>query len=205
MSIFEFLSVSVAIVLALALGKLIGATIDVFNKERRDFLHYGFCLAAFVGVTVIWWSQWRMVSKESWHYGEFLLLLGVPISSYLAAHVLVSNDSSRVSSWRSHFVLVHRWFFAALGAQVVLATLRRVYIDGAVMNLAPVITLLILAIGLFSTKRMGAHRNSAVLECPYCIFSVSSARDPASLNDRSWPGLSVVLIESGAAFINAEP
>ena len=57
MSIFEFLSVSVAIVLALALGKLIGATVDVFNNERRDFLHYGFFLTAFVSVLVQWWSQ----------------------------------------------------------------------------------------------------------------------------------------------------
>ena len=178
MSIFEFLSVLVAIVLALALGKLISATIDVFNKERRDFLHYGFCLAAFVGVPVIWWSQWAMVSKESWHFGEFLLMLGVPVFSYLAAHVLVSNDSSRVSSWRSHFVMVHRWFFAALGAQVILATLRRIYVDGnpgivfTVGGMSPVVTLSILAIGLFSTKRT-VHIGVLMYWSALILFSVS--------------------------------
>ena len=178
MSIFEFLSVSVAIVLALTLGKLISATIDVFSKERRDFLHYGFCLTAFVGVPVIWWSQWTMVSKEAWHFGEFLLLLGVPVFSYLAAQVLVSNDSSRVSCWRSHFVLVHRWFYAALGAQVILATVRRVYIDGnpgiglTFQGMAPVVSLSILAIGLFSTKRI-VHIGILLYWSALILFSVA--------------------------------
>ena len=39
MTVFEFLSVAVSIVLALTLGKLVAATPHVFSRDKRDPIH----------------------------------------------------------------------------------------------------------------------------------------------------------------------
>ena len=65
MSAFEFVSVSVAIVLALTLGRLMTAVNDVFATKRWDILHLGFYSLSYVGILTMWWAQWMMVEVEA--------------------------------------------------------------------------------------------------------------------------------------------
>ena len=128
MSIFEFLSVSVAILLALALGKLVAATPNVFAKGRRDVLHAGVWVFMLLSIFVIWWNQWALAEKQSWHFSDFLILMGTPVFSYLAAHVLVSDSPSEISDWRKHFASIHHWYFAAVLGTAIFAFLREIII-----------------------------------------------------------------------------
>ncbi len=114
MTIFEFLSVAVSIVLALTLGKLIAATPHVFSSRARDVIHAGFFLVTNFVVLAIWWFVWTLHDKASWNFLEFLIMMGSPVGLYLAAHLLVSDVPREVVSWREHFATVHRWYFAAI-------------------------------------------------------------------------------------------
>jgi hypothetical protein len=120
MTIFEFLSVAVSIVLALTLGKLIAATPHVFAAGARDAIHAGFFLVTGFVVLAIWWFVWTLNDKATWNFLEFLLMMGSPIGLYLAAHLLVSDVPREVSNWKDHFAKIYRWFFAAVLATVVL-------------------------------------------------------------------------------------
>ena len=128
MSIFEFISVSVAIVLALALGRLMTAAQDVFDRKRRDYLHLGFYLVCYVVVLSTWWAQWMLVGVERWTFLDFVLVMASPIALYFTVHSLVSSNPSDVENWRIHFDQQRRWFFSALLVTVVAVAARRVFV-----------------------------------------------------------------------------
>ena len=125
MSAFEFVSVSVAIVLALTLGRLISAVDDVFDRSRRDYLHLGFYILSYVAVLTTWWAQWMMESVETWTFPGFVLVMASPIALYFTVHGLLSSHSSDVENWRSYFEQRHRWFFSALMVTTIAVGTRR--------------------------------------------------------------------------------
>ena len=108
MSAFEFISVSVAIVLAMTLGRLMSAVNDVFDRERLDFLHLGYYVLSYVAVMTMWWAQWMMVDVESWTFPGFVLVMASPITQYFAVHSLLSPNPSEVNNWRAHLKNGHR-------------------------------------------------------------------------------------------------
>ena len=125
MSEFEFISVSVAIVLALTLGRLMTAVNDVFAAERRDILHLGFYLLSYVAILTMWWAQWMMVDVETWTFPAFVLVMASPIVQYFTVHALLSANPSEIESWRSYLTRSHRWYFSALLAQNIAVAARR--------------------------------------------------------------------------------
>jgi hypothetical protein len=125
MSVFEFLSVSVAIVLALTLGRLMTAVNDVFAIKRRDILHVGFYSLSFVGILTMWWAQWMMVGVEAWTFADFVLVMASPIAQYFTVHALLSPNPAEVESWRSYLTQNHRWIFSAFLAQTIAVAARR--------------------------------------------------------------------------------
>ena len=128
MSAFEFISVSVAIVLALTLGRLMTAVNDVFDRRRRDYLHIGFYLFSYVGILTMWWAQWMVVGVERWTFFGFVIVMASPIAQYFTVHNLLSSNPSEVKNWRIHFEQNHRWFFSALLAMLLAVTTRRFFI-----------------------------------------------------------------------------
>ena len=128
MSIFEFISVSVAIVLALALGRLMSAAHDVFDRKRRDYLHLGFYLVSYAPILTIWWAQWMLVDVERWTFLDFVLVMASPMAMYFTVQSLVSSNPSDVANWRIHFDQQRRWFFSALLVTVVAVAARRVFV-----------------------------------------------------------------------------
>jgi hypothetical protein len=125
MSEFEFISVSVAIVLALTLGKLMTAVNDVFATERRDILHLGFYLLSYVAILTMWWAQWMMVEVDTWTFPAFVLVMASPIAQYFTVHALLSANPSGTGSWRSYFARSRRWYFSAFLAQNIAVASRR--------------------------------------------------------------------------------
>lgn len=104
MTVFEFLSVAVSIVMALTFGKLIAATPHVFARRARDPVHSGFFMINSFIVLMIWWFVWDLNTKASWTFSEFLIMMGAPASLYLAAHILVSDMPGSIASWKEHFL-----------------------------------------------------------------------------------------------------
>ena len=116
MTIFEFLSVAASIVLALGLSTLITNIPYVFDARKRDWLHALAFVALVAGHILAWWRIWPLNSVANWNILGFAILMGTPLSLYLAATALVSNNPNQVESWKKQFSERSRWFFSALVA-----------------------------------------------------------------------------------------
>ena len=174
MTIFEFLSVAVSIVLALTLGRLIAATPHVFSPRSRDALHAGFFLLTTLVVLAIWWLVWSLSDKATWNFFEFLLMMASPMALYLAAQVLVSENPKDVVSWKEHFASIHRWYFGAILATILFAIVRTVWVLEADLGFA--IGLCVLSVVLFLgmvSQRRSVHVGVLFIWCVFQIFAVS--------------------------------
>ena len=174
MTTFEFLSVAVSIVLALALGKLIAATPHVFESSRRDVIHAGFFLVNCFVVLNIWWFTWALNDKASWNFLEFLVMMGSPVSFYLAAHVLVADVPGAVTNWREHFAKVYRWYFAAILSTAIFAILRTLWVLGEdpLFSLGLVSLGIVLAIGIVSPRR-SVHGGVLIVWLVFQVFALA--------------------------------
>ena len=130
MSAFEFISVSVAVVLAITLGRLINAVDDVFDRSRRDYVHLGFYILSYVAVLTMWWAQWMMTDAETWTFPGFVLVMASPIALHFAVHGLLSSNSSEVEDWRGYFEKRHRWYFSAQLISTLAVGARRIFLGG---------------------------------------------------------------------------
>ncbi|NKB97363.1 MAG: hypothetical protein GKR90_02525 [Pseudomonadales bacterium] len=174
MTIFEFLSVAISIVLALTLGKLVAATPHVFSRDRRDPIHAGLFLVNCFVVLNIWWFVWSLNEKTSWNFLEFLILMGSPVTLYLAAHLLVSDIPGEVKSWREHFSRVHRGYFTAILATAIFANVRTMWVVGGEASLAVgfMVTGILFLPGIFSSRR-SVHAIILGLWFLFQVFAVS--------------------------------
>ena len=154
MTIFEFLSVAASIVLALGLGKLISSIPYVFDAHNRDWLHAMAFATLIAGHILAWWRIWPLNSVAHWNILGFAILMGTPLSLYLAATALVSSSPDLVASWKEHFSETSRWLFSALIAVWVFGILRS-YI---LLNLTPVWWSLLM-LGAFVVAAISSRRN----------------------------------------------
>ena len=124
MTIFEFLSVAASIVLALGLSALITSIPHVFDIRKRDWLHGVAFVALVAGHILAWWRIWPLNSVANWDILGFAILMGTPLSLYLAATALVSSNPDQVENWKERFAENSRWLFSALVAVWVFGILR---------------------------------------------------------------------------------
>ena len=130
MSIFEFLTVAVSIVLALGLSRLISSIPYVFDPQKRDWLHALIFVLLVVGHIVVWWRVWFLNVVTSWNILQFAILIGSPLSLYLASTALVSSTPDRISDWKSYFADRGQWVIAAITAVILFGLLRSYFILG---------------------------------------------------------------------------
>ena len=174
MTIFEFLSIAVSIVLALALGKLITATPHIFKRETRHLVHGGFFLVTNLAVLAMWWHVWTLSEKETWNFLEFLVMMGSPIALYSAAQILVSHEPSEVRSWEEYFAGAYHWFFGALLASTIFAMVRAVWVlkaDASVV-LGLVGLCVVFVVGILS-KKLAIQVCVLLLWALFQIFAVA--------------------------------
>ena len=102
MTVFEYISVGVSIVLALGIGKLLSAITDIFDRERRDWLHICWCSLIFIMLMMQWAAVWRLNVNDQWNLFQFFVLMLSPMLLYVGAHLLVSSHPETISKWREH-------------------------------------------------------------------------------------------------------
>ena len=165
MSIFEFISVSVAIVLALVLGRLMAAVQDVFDKTRRDYLHLSFYLVCYVSVLTLWWAQWMIANVERWTFLDFVLVMASPIALYFVVHSLLSSNPSKVENWRIHFERERHWFLSGLLVLTIVVALRRVVLAGEDLLQLPLVlgANLVVLIWAIASKARSVHTLALVM------------------------------------------
>ena len=108
MTIFEYLSVAISIVLSLAIVRLLNGLSYLMESPKRYWVHAAWVILIAIGIPLIWWNMWALRQVEDWIFPLFALLLLTPITVYFAAATLIPDAPATVESWRSHFFQVRR-------------------------------------------------------------------------------------------------
>lgn len=111
MTLFEFLTVAVSIVLALGLARLVHGLRVSANPETRYWVHFGYIAWGIVLHALLWWSLWRFQSDVDWNFGRFLYVMIAPVLLYSVSSTLVPDNPAEIASWRDYFFSVRSSFF----------------------------------------------------------------------------------------------
>jgi hypothetical protein len=123
MTLFEFLSVAISIVLALSAGQLLTNLREVFDSARRSWVHATWVMHLLITHVLVWWSLWAFRDLD-WNLVTFVLILLPPAILFLCSSALVPSYAPTVTSWEEHFFRVRRWFFAVRTLFLVAAGFR---------------------------------------------------------------------------------
>jgi hypothetical protein len=172
MSIFEFLTVAISIVLALGLSLLISSIPHVFDPKKRDWLHTLFFILLVFSHIVVWWRVWMLNVVSSWNIIQFTILIASPLSLYLASSALVSHAPDQIDDWKTHFSDRCQWIFAALAATVFFGILRSYYILGVMPEWWGFLALAVYVGAAFSRRRE-VHVAATLLAIVFLGFLLS--------------------------------
>jgi hypothetical protein len=112
MTLFEYLSVAVSIVLSLGVAHVLGSLRALFGP-RRDALLTLWAALLLIAHALLWWTLWSY-RDAAWDFGRFLLALAGPALLYAAATTLVPASAAADHDWRAHFEASRRWLFSLL-------------------------------------------------------------------------------------------
>ena len=124
MTLFEYLSVAVSIVLSLSAAQILANLRAVLDPDRRYWVHALWVLQALLVHVIYWWGFWAYRELESWNFAFFVVVLLNPGLIFICSNILVLGDRAPGISWEEHFFSVRRWFFVIWGALAVVATVR---------------------------------------------------------------------------------
>ena len=114
MTIFEFISVMVSIVLGLSLAHMLaGVSQFARNSKRIDaYLPHSLWLVNLLLLHFLtWWSFWDYRETE-WNYARFLIIMLEPLLLFLTTSIAIPRkyDADRIDL-RDYFHDVRKWFF----------------------------------------------------------------------------------------------
>lgn len=86
----EYVFVAISIILGLAITRLLHTVAMLIRVHRRVTFHWstalwGLCVLAYV--LQFWWVGWGLRDLESWHFGDFVVLIVGAICVYGAAEM----------------------------------------------------------------------------------------------------------------------
>ena len=129
MSQFEYISVAVALVFALVVGRILEGLTSTLSHQRRYPVHSVWVAQILLVCVGQWWILWRTASVD-WTAFRFLWVLATPAIQYARVAVLLGEPHS-VRSYREHFYSVRRVFFG-IGVASGVYTVLSPWVLGAV-------------------------------------------------------------------------
>lgn len=133
MSLFEYVSVIIAVVLALCIGQLLLGVSALVKARLRvsAFLPHTIWIALlFLLVLQHWWAQWDFRGVD-WTYATFLYVVLGPTLLFLAVSLLVPETSGDAPiDVRNHFLGVRRLFMLVMLAFVLVTWFDGLLIQG---------------------------------------------------------------------------
>ena len=114
MTLFEYLSVLVSIILSFGIIRLLQGLPVVFKREG-GYVIQGLWVVIVLWLHIhVWWVLWSYSEDVAWSYPRFLILLADPLLLYSMAITLVPRDLLPTGSWRDHFYRVRVRLFVLL-------------------------------------------------------------------------------------------
>ena len=100
MSQFEYVSVAIALIYALAVGRVLAGLTPALAPTRRYPVHAAWLIQTLLVCVTQWWGLWR-TSEVEWTAFKFLWILGMPSLAYVRAAILLGTPES-VPSYREN-------------------------------------------------------------------------------------------------------
>lgn len=113
MTVFEYLSVAVSIVLSLAVVRLLSGLPHLAVAPKRYWVHFGYVFLVALQIALVWWNMWAYHQVTDWIFPGFISILIVPSTVYFIASTLVPDAPESIESWRTYFFRIRRRFFIA--------------------------------------------------------------------------------------------
>lgn len=121
MTLFEYVSVAISIIIALAIAEGLRGLRSALDSRKRYGTHIAWIFIKLANPIFYWWTIWGLREfPEYWNMVTFTYVLMMPSIMYLQLHSLVSSDPDKIEDWRKHFYSQRRWFF---GLNTLLAAL----------------------------------------------------------------------------------
>ena len=137
MTLFEYLSVAVSIVLSLSAAQILTNLRAVFDPERRYWVHCVWVAVVLFTHLLIWWGFWAFRAVDSWNLATFSLVLTNPGVLFVASITLVVDGSKAEAAWEEHFFRIRRSFFVIFGMVPSVSVLRDwVLLDTPILHLS---------------------------------------------------------------------
>jgi len=131
LTLFEFLTVAVSIVLGLGLVRLMDGLGGVLRSPSRYWIHLAVLLGLIACHLFYWWSLWSFHEYPDWNFFRFTYVIFGALLLYLAASALVPRDMDSVRSWKEHYFRVHRSLYLAIACYVVQQVLAPAVMRGS--------------------------------------------------------------------------
>lgn len=128
MTLFEYVSVAIALIYALVVGRLLSGLAPSMQKSKRYPIHFAWVLALLLVCALQWWQLWRTRDVD-WNSIRFFWVLALPSLIYLRATILLGPEPNRVKSYKDHFY-AHRIPFFTLGILSALAIFMTPWVLG---------------------------------------------------------------------------
>jgi len=111
MTLFEYVTVAVSIVLSFGVVRLLDGLRSALLPERRYWVHFLWIPTKLFNHALYWWGLWALREVVSWNLASFLWVLLFPGTLYLQSTALVTTSPGGVASWRDHFYEIRAWFY----------------------------------------------------------------------------------------------
>jgi hypothetical protein len=112
MSEFEYLLIIVALLLSLAMARLIGGLPAALERSRRYWVHSVWVVSTIANVLFSWWMVYQY-NTVSWNYYLFVLWLAPVALLLYVASLLTPTQANDVESWHDHFYGVRQRLMGA--------------------------------------------------------------------------------------------
>ena len=164
MTHFEYLAMTVSIILGLCVIQLLSNLDRVFAQPRRYWLYSAWVLMLFWILVLNWWAFWDL-KDVAWNLGYFSLWVTYVSAVYLTVLALTKTNSAEVS-WEEVYFSRTRRFFGLFGSVGILAVLLTwVMLDASLLHpyrYTQYASIAIFAI-LFASKRKRLHEVLSIL------------------------------------------
>ena len=112
MTLFEYLSVAVSLVLSLSVARILDNLRSILDSETRSGIHVGWVAIALATHILVWWEFWAFRDATNWNLVTFVLVLTNPGLLYFSSNALTVRDDGDSGSWQEHFFARRGAFFA---------------------------------------------------------------------------------------------
>lgn len=180
MDTFRWISVVVSMILGLGVARLLTGGVTLFRARHRveiDWLPLVWAAAIFVQQIGLWWALEELASLvPKWTFASFLLLVGLVLTLFVAAALVLPSDTAEDDSLRLSFERDGRFALLAVTAFNGIAELANLmFWNQPLISMGNALNAAMMAVPLIAF--FGSRRVQAIATIGYLLLALLGARE----------------------------